>query len=185
MRRNSQVTRTMVLGLLKKNGPMSGYEIQQMMESSQTDIWAYVKPASIYHALKKMQEEGKVALEKVENTGLRTRSIFKITESGEEELKRLLKESFSDSSVVFPASFYTALTFMENVDKEDIVNSLEKQKRKITKIYHRMKTGYELKKKALGDLPEHIRLIFNNMYEQCELQLKSIEEIMDFIKEGK
>lgn len=42
------MTRAMVLGLLKKYGSMSGYEIQQMMESAQTDQWAYVKPASIY-----------------------------------------------------------------------------------------------------------------------------------------
>jgi DNA-binding PadR family transcriptional regulator len=172
----------MVLGLLKVNGPMSGYEIQQMMESSQTDIWAYVKPASIYHALKKMREEGKVVLEKVENTGLRTKSIFKITEDGEYELNQLLIDSFSSSSVVFPAPFYTALTFMENLNNEEILNSLEKQKQEITKVYNSMKAGYELKQKALGKLPDNINVIFNNMYEQCELQLKSIEAIIKFIK---
>ncbi|MGN7383277.1 PadR family transcriptional regulator [Paenibacillus sp. SAFN-117] len=179
------MTRAMVLGLLKAHGPMSGYEIQQMMESSQTDIWAYVKPASIYHALKKMQEEGKVVLEKVENTGLRTRSIFRITEIGEDELNQLLINSFSYSSVVFPAAFYTALTFMENLDNEEILNSLEKQKEEIINIFNKMKVGYELKQKALGKIPDHIHVIFNNMYEQCELQLKSIEEIIRLIRDEK
>lgn len=46
-------TRVMVLGLLLQYGAMSGYEIQQKMQSAQTDKWAYVQPASIYHALKK------------------------------------------------------------------------------------------------------------------------------------
>ncbi|WP_163582537.1 PadR family transcriptional regulator [Gracilibacillus saliphilus] len=179
------MTRTMVLGLLKVNGPMSGYEIQQMMESSQTDMWAYVKPASIYHALKKMQVEGKVILEKVESTGLRTKSIFKITEKGEYELNQLLIDSFTKSSVVFPAHLYTALTFMENLNNEQILSSLETQKKEITRVYNSMKAGYEVKQKALGELPNNINFIFNNMYEQCELQLKTIEEIIRFIKGGK
>ncbi|WP_100330772.1 PadR family transcriptional regulator [Bacillus xiapuensis] len=179
------MTRTMVLGLLKANGPMSGYEIQQMMESSQTDMWAYVKPASIYHALKKMQDEGKVILEKVEKTGLRTKSIFKITEDGECELNQLLIDSFTNSSVVFPAPLYTALTFMENLNNEQILSSLEKQKQEITRIYSNMKASYEIKQKNLGELPNNINVIFNNMYKQCELQLKTIEEVIQFIKEGR
>lgn len=47
------MTRLMVLGLLMQYGPMSGYELQQAMQSAQTDTWAGVFPASIYHALKK------------------------------------------------------------------------------------------------------------------------------------
>ncbi|SMO95148.1 PadR family transcriptional regulator [Melghirimyces algeriensis] len=179
------MTRTMVLGLLKVNGPMSGYEMQKMMESSQTDMWAYVKPASIYHALKKMQDEGKVILEKVEKTGLRTKSIFKITEDGEYELNQLLIDSFTNSSVVFPAPLYTALTFMENLNNEQILNSLEKQKQEITRVYDSMKAGYEVKQEALEELPDNVNIIFNNMYDQCELQLKTIEEIIKTIKGGK
>lgn len=60
------MTRTMVLGLLQTFGQMSGYEIQQKMQLSQTDKWAYVKPASIYHALKRMEKEGLVVLETIE-----------------------------------------------------------------------------------------------------------------------
>lgn len=179
------MTRTMVLGLLKVNGPMSGYEIQQMMESSQTDMWAYVNPASIYHALKRMQDEGKVILEKVEKTGLRTKSIFKITEDGEHELNQLLVEAFTQSSVVFPATLYTALTFMDNLNNEQILSSLEKQKQEISKLYNSMKTGFEVKQKTLGELPANVNVIFNNMYEQCEIQLKTIEAIKKMIKGGK
>jgi DNA-binding PadR family transcriptional regulator len=172
----------MVLGLLKTNGPMSGYEIQQMMESSQTDMWAYVKPASIYHALKKLREESKVVLEKVEKTGLRTKSIFKITGDGECELNQLLINAFSHSSVVFPASLYTALTFMENLTNEEIITALKRQKHEITTIYRNMKLGYAKKQKAIGKVPVQIDLIFQNMYQQCELQLKSVEAISQIVK---
>ncbi|WZY00419.1 PadR family transcriptional regulator [Bacillus sp. FSL W7-1360] len=177
------MTRTMVLGILKSSGPMSGYEIQQMMESSQTDEWAYIKPASIYHALKKLQEEGKVVLEKVEKTGLRTKSIFNITEDGELELRQLLIQSFSRSSVVFPAHLYTALTFMRDLEQDEIIASLHKQKEAITEIYHNMKNGYEQKKQVLNSIPPEVGLIFENMYDQCELQLQFIDTLSKFLEE--
>ncbi|WP_010267943.1 hypothetical protein [Paenibacillus senegalensis] len=85
-------------------------------------------------------------------------------------------------NTVFPATFYTALTFMENLNNDDIVNSLEKQKQEITEVYKSMKAGYKLKKKAFGKVPDNINIIFDNMYEQCELQLKSIEAIIKSIK---
>lgn len=177
------MTRTMVLGLLKKNGPLSGYEIQQMMESSQTDMWAYVNPGSIYHALKKLQEEGKVVLEKVENTGLRTKSFFKITEDGEHELTRLLFDSFSGSSVVFPAKIYTALTFMDNLSKEDIFAALDQQQASVEKLYASLQAGDHAKRSTLGEVSANIQIIFANMYEQCELQLKMIAQIRHLVEE--
>lgn len=179
------MTRAMVLGLLKSAGSMSGYEIQQMMQSAQTDMWAYVQPASIYHALKKLQEEGKVILERVEQTGLRTKSIFKITVDGEYELNELLIDSFAHSSVVFPASLYTSLTFMENLSEDEILTALEKQRDEITRVYQSMKHGYEEKERVVGETPAKIKLIFRNMFKQCELQLECVEEILQLVKEGK
>ncbi|MFJ7951416.1 PadR family transcriptional regulator [Lysinibacillus sp. NPDC096418] len=178
------MTRALVLGLLKSAGPMSGYEIQQMMQSAQTDTWAYVKPASIYHALKKLQDEGKVVLEKVEQTGLRIKSIFKITEDGELELNQLLLDSFASPSVVFPASLYTALTFMENLSEDEIITALEKQIDEITHIYQSMKHGYEEKERMNGKTPAKIDLIFHNMFKQCELQLNYMEDILQMVKAG-
>lgn len=178
------MTRAMVLGLLKSAGPMSGYEIQQMLQSAQTDMWAYVKPASIYHALKKLQEEGKVVLEKVEQTGLRIKSIFKITEDGEHELNKLLIDSLTNSSVVFPAHLYTSLTFIENLTDDEIITALEKQRDEIIHIYQSMKHGYEEKEKVLGKTPAKIDLIFQNMFKQCELQLNCVEEILRLTKKG-
>lgn len=177
------MTRAMVLGLLKKYGPMSGYEIQQMLESAQTDQWAYVKPASIYHALKKLQAEGKVILEKVEQTGLRTSSIFNITEEGKQELHQLLLQSLADSSVVFPATLYTALTFLENLDDDEAITALEEQKKQVTELYHRMKLSLEIKTEALGSLPVTVKLIFQNMFDQYELQLMYIDNILQVVKE--
>ena len=153
---------------------MSGYEIQQKMQLSQTDKWAYVKPASIYHALKKMEKEGLVVLETIEQTGNRLKAIYNITLEGKKELERIVIKSFKESSVIFPAKLYTALTFMNESTKEEILNALEVKKQTIQTIYEEMKAG---QKENYSDIPENVMMIFTNMYEQCELQLNFIKQI--------
>lgn len=172
------MTRLMVLGLLMQYGPMSGYELQQAMQSAQTDTWAGVFPASIYHALKKMDKEGLVELDTVEKTGNRSKAIYSITPAGKDEFHKLMIESFQQSSVSFPTQLYTALTFFtaDAVSIEKITVSLQEQKKGIVDMYENMKAGQSIKEKMI-DVPEHVTLIFENIYEQCEMQLRFIEKL--------
>ncbi|KAE8559177.1 PadR family transcriptional regulator [Paenibacillus polymyxa] len=174
-------TRVMVLGLLLQYGAMSGYEIQQKMQSAQTDKWAYVQPASIYHALKKLDSEGIVRLETLEQTGNRSKAIYAITEAGKSEFSRLLIESFKETSVVFPTALYTALTFMDEAGLHEIEEALSFQHQAIEKIYKEMKLGQE-QKAELMDIPVNVMLIFKNIYDQCELQLKFVKQIKEEIR---
>lgn len=175
------MVRIMVLGLLLKFGPMSGYEIQQKMQSAQTDKWAYVKPASIYHALKTLDEEGLVALETIEQTGNRSKAIYKITSEGHKEYSKILVKAFNKSSVIFPAALYTALTFMEYSPVEEIVKALEVQECAIQKIYDDMKAGQK-QKEEISDIPQNVVFIFNNIYDQCDLQLSFLKELKDYLQ---
>lgn len=175
------MTRVMVLGLLSQYGPMSGYEIQQKMQSAQTDKWAYVQPASIYHALKKLDKEQFVILDTLEQTGNRSKAIYSITEKGKMEFERLLIKSFEKSSVIFPTALYTALTFMENTDTKEILKALDTQKQIIEKIYEDMKIGQE-EKSQIMEIPQNVMMIFNNIYAQCKMQLKFIEDMKKELK---
>ncbi|RAT94094.1 PadR family transcriptional regulator [Brevibacillus sp. Leaf182] len=172
------MTRAMVLGLLLKSGPMSGYEIQQKMISAKTDKWAYVQPASIYHALKKLDQEGFVALETLEQTGNRSKAIYSITAEGKQELKRLLVNAFQNSSVLFPTDLYTALTFMDEAELDDIILALEKQQLAIQKVYEDLKADQEEKAKFM-EMPQNVLYIFQNIYDQCELQLGFISKLKE------
>lgn len=172
------MTRLMVLGLLMQYGPMSGYELQQAMQSAQTDTWAGVFPASIYHALKKMDKEGLVELDTVEKTGNRSKAIYSITSAGKDEFHKLMIESFQQSSVIFPTHLYTALTFFtaDAISIEKITVALQEQKKEIVNMFENMKAGQSIKEKMI-DVPEHVTLIFENIYEQCEMQLRFIEKL--------
>jgi len=171
----------MVLGLLTHK-PMSGYEIQQVLQMTQSDKWAGILPGSIYHALKKMEGEGLVRLESVEHTGNRAKAIYRITDRGRDEFRKLLEEALKQSSVVFPTALYTAVSFLEALPADVAVAALEEQKRRIEADYAAMKAG-EREKEKYGHVPPHVRLVFQNMYEQFELQLRLLDELQAILAE--
>ncbi|NOJ73973.1 PadR family transcriptional regulator [Paenibacillus alvei] len=177
------MTIVMVLGLLLKYGPMSGYEIQQKMQSAKTDKWAYVQPASIYHALRKLDKDELVTLQSIEQTGNRSKAIYSITSKGKKEFHSMLISAFKKASVVFPTPLYTVLTFMDEAPVEEIVNSLTVQQQAIQSIYDEMLEG-QRKKEEYSEVPKNVMFIFKNIYDQCELQLKFLEELkQDLLQE--
>ena len=175
------MVRTMVLGLLKTYGTMSGYEIQQQMESAETDTWAYVQPPSIYHALKKLHSEGYISLESVEQTGYRTKALYAITPEGEKAYKEMLEKAFKKNSVVFPATLYTALTFWNELSPEIVLEAVNKQIASIHDTIKLMKSGKERKAEMIG-IEENVELIYQNIFAQCELQLDYLHSVKTFFE---
>ena len=83
--------RLVLLGLLRDQ-PMHGYEIKQTIEDRMGD-WTSIAFGSIYHALAKLTDEGMIEKAGVEQEGNRpSRTIYQITESGQAEFTRLLRE---------------------------------------------------------------------------------------------
>src|SRR5690606_2830766 len=52
------VTRMMILGLVRWMQPVHGYDVRRELLSWSADKWANIQPGSIYHALRKLTEEG-------------------------------------------------------------------------------------------------------------------------------
>jgi DNA-binding PadR family transcriptional regulator len=169
------LTRLMVLGLLTYK-PMSGYELQQALIVSQADKWAGILPGSIYHALKKLDQEGLVELEGVQQTGNRSKATYRITPKGQEELSKLTVEALSERSVVFPTSIYTALSFLHLVPRDVILTALQEQIVRLEEDYRDMKKGEEEKTEAIPLTPEAL-LVFENIYGQYELQLQFLRKL--------
>lgn len=176
-------TRLMVLGLLNEQ-PMSGYEIQQVMQLSQADRWAGILTGSIYHALKKMEREGLVELAAMEQTGHRSKATYRLTGRGRDELIRLVGETLADASVAYPTGLYAAMSFLHLLPQRDILAAIDRQIRRTEESLAGMQSGETAKSEA-GPLPAHVRLIFENIYEQHELQLCFLRRLREQIeKEG-
>lgn len=80
-------TRLFVLGMLARGGPMHGHQIRRAAQIDRTELWANVKPGSLYGALHRMAEEGVVVALRTEQEGNRpARTVFEITAKGRAEL---------------------------------------------------------------------------------------------------
>lgn len=164
------LTRLVVLGLLKRR-PMHGYEIQQIMQLGRMDRWAGILPGSIYHALKKLEQEGLVAVESVEQTGHRTRAIYKVTDAGLDELRKLLREAWRTPATTLPSTLYAAMTFLDDLPRAEMLEAVGAQ---ITELEQRLaELAYgEGAKASNSHVPEYIRMVFANNRAHLEADLK-------------
>ena len=178
------MTRLMVLGLLRTK-PMSGYDLQQLLQISEADKWAEILPGSIYHALKKMDKEGLVKVAKVESTGHRSKAIYEVTDQGEEEYRKLLIESFRVSSVTLPVQLYTGLSMLNLPDHQTepgfVAEAIEVQIQELMSKKVEMEAGQKTKAEFMEE-NELTKLTFENMLNQYKLQIDFLEGILDTLK---
>ena len=181
------MTRLMVLGLLRTK-PMSGYELQQLLQISEVDKWAEILPGSIYHALKKMDKEGFVKVVKVESTGHRSKAIYQVTEQGEEEYRKLLIESFRVPSVTLPVELYTGLSMLNlpnhQAEPDFVTEAIEEQIKELTSKMAEMEAGQKIKAEFMEE-NELTKLTFENMLNQYKLQIDFLGSILDTMKNEK
>lgn len=176
------MVRLILLGMLKIR-PLSGYEIQQVLQTSQTDVWAGVLPGSIYHALKKMDKEGLVEVDSLEKTGHRIKAIYKITEKGLTEFKRLVKDNLREKSIVLPGQLYAAVSFLSELSPEESIEALSEQRALLEEELESLREGLKTKEQYV-EVKGIAHLHFENMFAHYELQIRFIDKIIDHIKEN-
>lgn len=91
-------TRMLVLGVVKLVGETHGYVVRRELKSWSADSWANVQPGSIYHALKSLARDGLLEPVGTESAEGPARTTYKITESGERELRDLLAHALADAT---------------------------------------------------------------------------------------
>jgi DNA-binding PadR family transcriptional regulator len=175
------LTRLFVLGLLMQR-PMAGYAIQVILQLSQTQQWARVLPGSVYHALKKLADEGFVVLQATEQAGNRSKAIYAITPSGKEEFRKLLKEAWSTPVLHFPAELYAALSFLDDLSREEIVHAIGERIASLERELASWNEG-EIKKAEFMQepLPDYLQALFANGREHMEVDLRFLHYLRETI----
>ena len=146
------VTRLTLLALLSDQ-PMHGYELRRQIELRAMDQWADVSYGSIYPALRRLAEEGRVEEVGRDRAGnLPTRTTYRITNSGREELKRLLHVAWTIPQFTAQA-VDVALSFAGRLEPGEIAELLELRLQALDAITAQMDVGQHLKRQAVGHLP--------------------------------
>src|SRR5689334_22870943 len=78
-----------VLGMLRL-GARSGYEVQRAADPSTRFFWA-ISPNQVYSSLATLEREGLI-LSEPSPTGERKRTLYELTERGEQELRNWVLE---------------------------------------------------------------------------------------------
>lgn len=175
------LTRLFVLGLLVQQ-PMAGYAIQVILQLSQTQQWARVLPGSVYHALKKLADEGFVILQGTEQAGNRSKAIYAITPEGKAEFRKLLKEAWSVPVLHFPAELYAALSFLDDLSREEIVHAIDERIAALESELAHWNEGESKKAEFMqAPLPDYLRALFANGREHMEVDLRFLRYLRETI----
>jgi DNA-binding PadR family transcriptional regulator len=163
--------------------PLSGYDIQQMLRLSDAERWGGVLIGSIYHALKKMEQEGYIEIKSIEQTGLRQKAVYCITDKGREYLKTLTLESLETASPVYPTTLYSGLSFSHKLTEQDALAALEKQRESLKKEREALEYGLKTKNEAMQNhIPPMTQLIFEHMFGQIKLQQDFVDQAIQLLK---
>lgn len=168
--------RMVILGLLLEK-PRYGYEIKQLIEQRMGD-WADIPFGSIYYALNKLADEGKLDRNQEKgDPGRPVRYVYTISGDGLEEFRELLDKAWKDEGrLKFP--FDLAYYFEDQLPEAEKYGLLEEKKRKLQRSLAYLeghRTGME------GDpmIPAMAAEIVRHSQLHYEAELKWIEELLE------
>ena len=114
----------MILGLVQWMQPVHGYDVRRELLSWSADKWANVQPGSIYHALRKLSEEGLLRAVLTEQVGARpARTTYEITEKGAAEFQSLLRNGWWNLTQAADP-FMAAFSFLPALSREEAAAAL-------------------------------------------------------------
>jgi DNA-binding PadR family transcriptional regulator len=114
----------MILGLVRWMQPVHGYDVRRELLSWSADKWANVQPGSIYHALRKLTDEGLLRTVAVEQVGARpARTTYEVTPKGEEEFETLLRAQWWQLNEP-PDPFAAAFSFLPAMPRDEAAAAL-------------------------------------------------------------
>lgn len=175
------MTRLLVLGMLELK-PMSGYDIKQALQMTDAERWGGVLLGSIYHALKKMEQEGYVSVASIEQTGHRQKAIYSITDKGKQHLKQLTREALAHSSVLYPTTLYSGLSFYDKLTPQEAREALQQQQIALEHEHAAVIRGWEEKNEAMQrNIPPMMQLTFDHMLDNIRLQQDFVEKALKLL----
>jgi DNA-binding PadR family transcriptional regulator len=114
----------MILGVVQWLQPVHGYDVRRELLSWSADKWANVQPGSIYHALRKLSEEGLLREVATEQVGARpARTSYEITEKGAAEFQSQLRNQWWNLAPT-PDPFIAAFAFLPSLPREEAAAAL-------------------------------------------------------------
>lgn len=131
-----------LLGFLNY-GPMTGYELKQVMDRSTAFFW-HARQSQIYTTLKKLEAEGLLTSEVQAQESRPDRRVYTITEAGQADLQAWLATPITNLESR-KERLLLKIFFSAAVDKEALLTQLRLQR----ELHHRQAEHYRTETKAV------------------------------------
>jgi DNA-binding PadR family transcriptional regulator len=173
----------MILGLVRMLQPVHGYDVRRELLSWQADKWANVQPGSVYHALRKLSEEGMLREVSTASVGGRpARTSYEITDKGQAEFETLLRDLWWN--VHTPADpFDAAVAYLPALPREEAVAALQNRARVLTATVETMRASTGLAWMR-DHKPTHVTWLFELGIARMEGEIAWCERIAGLIESG-
>ena len=176
-------TRLMILGLVKWMQPVHGYKVKRELASWQADQWANIAPGSIYHALRKLAEDGLLEEVSTEQVGARpARTTYRMTAKGDVEFEELLRRSWWEYAQPIDP-FLAGFSFLPALPRREASAALRNRARLL-------RAGVDTHRFALASewvrqtKPAHVGWMFELMAARQEAEIAWCERIAARIDAG-
>lgn len=135
-----------VLSLLRMK-EMHGYEMQNIIQTTKMEQWTNILSGSLYHAINKLEKEGKIEAVREERTGARIRKVYRITEKGEKEFQNELRRALLTPPGTTKSDFSLALPWISQIPKDEAKKLIEQNIYQIEQQIAIWEVGLEIKGK--------------------------------------
>jgi DNA-binding PadR family transcriptional regulator len=172
----------MILGLFRWFGPTHGYDVRRELLSWDADRWANLQPGSIYHALRKMTEEGLLREVSTEQVSARpARTTYEITEKGEQEFQDLLHSAWWQVESPTDA-FLAAFTFVAELPREEAAAALRSRASYLRTSIDRLRVSRG--SDWIRQKPAHVAWMFELWVDHAGAEAGWCERVADQIESG-
>jgi DNA-binding PadR family transcriptional regulator len=146
----------MILGLVRWLQPVHGYDVRRELLSWDVENWANIQPGSIYHALRKLTDEGLLEEVATEQVGARpARTTYKVTPKGELEFEELLRKYWWEyKQPVDP--FLSAFAFLTAMPRAEAAAALRNRARRLENWATGIREGIEANAAWMASKPPHV-----------------------------
>lgn len=173
----------MILGLVRWMQPVHGYDVRRELLSWGADKWANVQPGSIYHALRKLTEEGLLRAVATEQVGARpARTTYEVTAVGEDEFQTLLRGFWWGLSEPLDP-FSAAFGFLPALPRAEAAAALRNRANLLRASVASMRSSSE-SDWIRNSKPVHVGWMFELWSARAEAELSWCEQIAERIESG-
>lgn len=181
------MTRLLVLGAVRIFQPAHGYLVMRELSTWQVDEWANLKPGSIYNALRSLTKASMLVEEPHDgegsDAGSGTKTAYRLTQDGETEFQRLVRDALWQLHPHEPAWLMGAISFWWVLPRDEVIDALDARRAQLVARLSSMRYSEDAFVRHTGK-PAHVAEHFRVQAAHAHGELEWVDDVSARIKEG-